>query len=75
MSNPWAQLDGLLDQGGRSVVTIDVVNSDGTSSVTLRSGDAIRVRGDSVGAGQKAIIQGGEIKGKAPDLPAVTIEV
>lgn len=75
MSNPWSQFGSLLNPGARTVVTVDTVNSDGTSTVTLRSGGTIRVRGDSVAAGQKAIIQNGEIRGAAPALSAVTVEV
>ncbi|WP_297533521.1 hypothetical protein [Thalassolituus sp.] len=75
MANPWARFGALVSPGAKAVVTVAAVNADGTSVVTLRSGGTLQVRGDSVAVGQKAIIQRGEIKGKAPDLPAVTIEV
>ncbi|HBA34885.1 MAG TPA: hypothetical protein DCZ12_12195 [Gammaproteobacteria bacterium] len=75
MPNPWKSFSKLLAPGARTIVTVQTVNSDGTSVVELRSGDTIRVRGDSVAATEKAIIQNGEIKGKAPDLPEQTVEV
>lgn len=75
MANPWSRFGALMSSGAKAVVTVASVNADGTSTVTLRSGATLQVRGDSVAAGQKAIIQGGEIKGKAPDLPVVSIDV
>jgi len=75
MANPWARFGALMSPGAKAVVTVAAVNADGTSTETLRDGGTLQVRGDSVSAGQKAIIQGGEIRGRAPFLPAVTIEV
>ena len=75
MANPWTRFGALQNAGARAVVTVLSVSSDGTSVVELRSGTSLQVRGDSVAAGQTAIIQGGEIKGRAPSLPAVTVEV
>lgn len=75
MSNPWTQFSRLIAPGPKTIVTVAVVNTDGTSMVTLRSGDQIRVQGDSVSVGGKAIIQGGKIQGKAPDLMHYDVEV
>lgn len=75
MSNPWASYSKLLAPGAKAIVTVTTVNSDGTSLVTLRSGSTIRVTGDTVAAGQKAIIQQGRIISRAPDLPVQTVEV
>ncbi|CCK75996.1 hypothetical protein OLEAN_C18200 [Oleispira antarctica RB-8] len=51
------------------------VNRYGTSIVTLRSGQSLRVRGDGVAASSKALIQGGRIIGAAPSLPIQSIGV
>ncbi len=75
MSNPWSDYAKLLAPGARTIVTVSVVNSDGSSTVTLRTGETVRVAGDSVSAGQKAIIQDGRILKRAPDLPFQTVEV
>lgn len=56
-------------------MTVTTVNSDGTSIVTLRSGQSLRVQGDSVVASSKALIQGGRIIGAAPSLPIQSISV
>lgn len=69
MSNPWKRFGKLLSPGAKTIVTVTTVNNDGTSLVTLRSGDQIRVQGDTVTQGNKAFIQGGRIIGQAPSLP------
>lgn len=75
MSNPWVQFQQLLDPGAKTLVTVKTVNQDGTSIVTLRSGSDVRVQGDSVAAGATAIIQQGQIRGRAPNLPVKTVSV
>jgi hypothetical protein len=75
MSNPWISFGKLFDAGAKTIVTVTTVNADGTSIITLRSGSTLRVQGDSVTAGDKAIIQGGKIIGRAPNLPVQTVEV
>lgn len=59
----------LIAPGAKAVVTVSAVNTDGTSIVTLRGGGSLRVQGDSVVQGQKALMQDGRIIGAAPALP------
>jgi molybdopterin biosynthesis enzyme len=75
MSNPWVKFGALTAPGAKAVVTVTTVNSDGTSFVTLRAGDSLRVRGDSVAAGSNALIQNGKIIGGAPALPIQSVSV
>ncbi len=75
MSNPWVKFGALNAPGAKSVVTVATVNSDGTSIVTLRSGQSLRVQGDSVPATNKALIQDGKIIGAAPSLPVQSVVV
>jgi hypothetical protein len=75
MSNPWVKFGALTAPGVKAVVTVTTVNSDGTSIVALRSGQSLRVQGDSVAASSKALIQGGRIIGAAPSLPIQSISV
>ncbi|HBS41286.1 MAG TPA: hypothetical protein DEA26_01300 [Oceanospirillales bacterium] len=75
MRNPWVQFGKLFAPGAKTVVTVQTVNADGSSIVQLRSGDTLRVIGDTVDANSKAVIQEGKIIGKAPDLPTQTVEV
>lgn len=57
------------------VGTVSAHNADGTSTVTLPGGGVIRPRGQSVAVGAKAFVQGGEVRGAAPALSAVTLTV
>lgn len=75
MSNPWVKFGALNAPGAKAVVTVATVNNDGTSIVTLRSGQALRVQGDSVPATNKALIQDGKIIGAAPSLPVQSVSV
>ncbi|MCY0966122.1 hypothetical protein [Parathalassolituus penaei] len=75
MSNPWIKFKALLAPGAKQIVTVASVGADGTSIVTVRDGSQIRVAGDSVAAGEKAIIQDGKIMSKAPSLPMLSVEV
>lgn len=75
MSNPWIKFGALTADGAKTVVTVTTVNNDGTSIVTLRSGQSLRVQGDSVPATNKALIQNGKIIGAAPSLPIQSVYV
>lgn len=73
--NPWKKFKSLLPDDAKQVVTVQTVNADGTSVVTLRGGDTLRVFGDSVQAGNRAIIQSGKIVGPASALTFTEITV
>jgi hypothetical protein len=75
MSNPWVKFGALSAPGAKTVVTVATVNGDGTSIVTLRSGDSLRVQGDNVPATNKALIQNGKIIGAAPSLPIQSVSI
>ena len=75
MSNPWVKFGALNAPGTKTVVTVATVNNNGTSIVTLRSGQSLRVQGDSVAANSKALIQNGKIIGVAPSLPIQSVRV
>lgn len=74
MSNPWIRYQQLNAPGAKTLVTVVMVHSNGTTTVTLRGGDELLVQGDSVASGN-AFIQDGRIIGKAPDLPELSVEV
>ncbi|MDP2548094.1 hypothetical protein [Oceanobacter sp. 4_MG-2023] len=75
MSNPWTRLSKLIAPGAKTIVTVTTVHTDGTSTVTLRSGDTLRVQGDTVSEGNAALIQQRRIIGKVPNLVHYEIEV
>lgn len=70
--NPWKRFQRLLPRAGRYTVTIDQVNSDGTSTATRRDGQTVRLKGGLVEAGKKAWVEGEQIIGEAPNLPTAT---
>lgn len=74
-SNIYRALLDLLPSSPLLVATVAAVNGDGTSTVTFPGGGQQRVRGTVVGVGNQAFVQDGEIRGQAPALTAITIEV
>lgn len=75
MSNPWVKFKRLNAPGAKTLVTVTAVHNNGTSTVTLRTGDELVVQGDTVGAGSPAFIQDGRIAGKAPSLQIQTVSI
>jgi len=73
--NPWLKFRRLLQGEGRTVVTVDTNNGDGTSNVSTRQGASIKVKGESVTAGNKAMIEGGELRYEVPNLSTSVVEV
>ncbi len=67
-TNIWQQFKALIPDGVRVIATITANNGNGTSQAELRDGSVITVKGESVGVGERAFIQNGEIKGTAPSL-------
>ena len=74
-TNIWQQFKSLIPEGGKAVATITAKNGNGTSQAQLRNGSVIMVKGETVEVGQKAFIQGGEVKGTAPELAQYEAEV
>lgn len=70
--NPWSRFRQLLPRAARYIVTIQSVQADGTSLATRRDGEVVRLKGTSVEVGLKAWVEGQQIIGEAPDLPATT---
>lgn len=73
--NPWIKFRRLLQGEGRTVVTVQANNGNGTSTVTTRDGTSITVKGEGVSAGNKAMIQDGELRYEVPALSSSVVEV
>jgi len=73
--NLYRQFLALIPRDPMLVGDITHHNSDGTSTIQLPDGGTLRARGQSVDVGKKAFVQAGEVKGEAPSLSVVTIEV
>lgn len=50
-------------------------NADGTSTVRFPNASLLKVMGQGVGVGDFAFIRAGEIRGEAPPVVPVTLEV
>lgn len=69
------QFAGLLPQLPLLVGRVTAVNGDGTSTVAYANGATVTVRGTTVAAGHYAFIRDGEIRGEAPAVTPVTLDV
>lgn len=50
-------------------------NADGTSTVQFPNGSTLKVMGQGVAVGDFAFIRGGEVRGEAPPVVPVVLEV
>lgn len=75
MANLWRKFKTLLEESPLEVVTVQAINTDGTSKCTTYTGGVVIVNGDSVAVGNQAFIQGGQIIREAPSLTYYEIEV
>ena len=73
--NPWLKFKALLAGEGRAVVDVISNNGDGTSTVETRGGVSIKVKGEAVAPGAKAMIEGGELRYEVPNLTSSVVEV
>ncbi|RAH37403.1 hypothetical protein [Halomonas sp. SL1] len=73
--NLYRQFLDLIPRDPLLVGEVTSHNTDGTSTLQLPGGGTLRARGQGVAVGLKAFVQTGEIRGEAPDLTDVTVEV
>lgn len=74
MSNIFASFLRLLPKTPLLAGEVTAVNSDGTVDVTLPDTRVVRVRG-TASVEDIVFIQGGEVRGPAPDLPEQIAEL
>lgn len=76
LGNFWRKFLDLLPSEPRLVGTIISIDSPGDYSIQLAGGGVVQALGDSgLSVSNKVFVVGKKIEGRAPDLPAVTIEV
>jgi hypothetical protein len=73
--NLWKRFQDLLPKEPLLVATVTAHNSDGTSTVQFPGGGYALVKGQGVAVGLTAYVQGGWIKGEAPELTVYEFEV
>lgn len=67
MNNLFNQFKSLVGTSRTEIVNITANNGNGTSNATTLGGVSLIVNGESVGAGNRAIIENGNITGSAPN--------
>lgn len=73
--NPYRQLIELLPKNPLVVGTVIAVHSDGTVTVEYPGGGQQRARAEGYAVADVVFVQGGEVRGPAPALTAITINV
>lgn len=73
--NPWRQFLALLPRSTLEVVEVISHNADGTSTVEYPNGAQVRVRGQLVAVASFAFIKDGEIRGEAPAITPIVLDV
>lgn len=74
-TNIWQQFKSLIPEGARTVVSITGNHGDGTSSATLRDGTSIRVQGETIMPGKKALIEDRVVKVEVPVMAVYEAEI
>ncbi|MEN1941003.1 hypothetical protein WCE39_07910 [Luteimonas sp. MJ174] len=70
----WDEFDQVSSDPLQVAVVLEH-NADGTTTVQFPNGSTLKVMGQGVGVGDYAFIRGGEIRGEAPPVVPVTLEV
>jgi hypothetical protein len=71
----WKEFDALLPKRALTIAEVVAHNSDGTSTVEYANGAQVRVRGQGVAVSSYAFIRDGEIRGEAPAIVPVILDV
>ena len=74
-TNPWKRFQELLPRAARIIGTVSSHNSNGTSTITLRDGIALTVKGQSVDVGRQVLIEAGAVNQEVPNLPVYEAQV
>jgi hypothetical protein len=75
MTNPWSKFQSLIEGSPVLIGDVTAHNGDGTSTLTMPGGGALRAMGQGVAVGSKAFVRDNQIAGGAPNLPTFNLEV
>jgi hypothetical protein len=75
MTNLFNKFQALVGSSITELVNITANNGNGTSSATTLSGVSIVVRGESVNAGNRAIVQSGSVMGPGPSGAITELQI
>lgn len=76
MANIWARFKKLIADPPVMIGTVTLLNADGSTTVTMLGNGVVKVLGQPVPTvGKTVFVQGHEIIGEAPSLPAYSADV
>lgn len=75
MANIWKMFSDLIPDDPVLIGTVLTQTPDGYSTLETPGGGIVKAKGVTVAIGNKAFIQGGEVRGEAPDLPFYEVTV
>lgn len=71
----WPSFQSLLPADPLLVAQVVSHDAGGASTVQFPNGSRLKARGQGVAVGSYAFIRGGEIRGQAPSVAPITLEV
>lgn len=75
-TNLWRRFGELIKPPAEEVVTISIINGDGTVTATTLGGGSVRLRcAINIAPGDKAFAAASEVRAKAPSLPYHELEI
>lgn len=75
MSNLWAKFAELLPGDPTLIGKVSSHTADGYSILEMPGGGVMKAKGISVTTGKKVFVQGGEVRGEAPELEYFEVDV
>lgn len=75
MANLWAMFTGMLPGDPTLIGTVLSHTADGYSILEMPGGGVMKAKGISVTTGKKVFVQGGEVRGEAPELEYFEVTV
>ncbi|WP_281647953.1 hypothetical protein [Parendozoicomonas sp. Alg238-R29] len=73
--NPWKNFQALLPKASRIIGTVTSHNGNGSSTMALRDGSVMNIKGEGVIVGSNVLVEGGEVVREVPDLPVYDVQV
>ncbi len=73
--NVFSRFKALIGSASNELVNITANNGDGTSTGTTLAGNTVVVKGESVSAGNRALVRDGEVVRQMPNLVVVEVDV
>ena len=74
-TNPWKEFQGLLPKSRRMIGIVVSYNGVGASTIKLRDGSFLTVRGQGVQVGKKVLVENQTIVREVSDLPVYQVQI